>query len=67
MRGIRFCLLSESDIIFELFGGASINYMETKNKNVGNVFPNHSLWKGDNSAKLQQVYMGYQVGAQFIF
>lgn len=52
---------------FELFGGASINYMETKNKNVGNVFPNHSLWKGDNSAKLQQVYIGYQVGAQILF
>lgn len=52
---------------FELFGGTSINYMETKNKNAGNVFPNHSLWEGDNSAKLQQVYIGYQVGAQFIF
>lgn len=52
---------------FELFGGASINYMETKNMSAGNVFPNHSLWKGDNSAKLQQVYIGYQVGVQFIF
>lgn len=52
---------------FELFGGASINYMETKNMSAGNVFPNHSLWKGDNAAKLQQVYIGYQVGAQFIF
>lgn len=52
---------------FELFGGASINYMETKNMSASNVFPNHSLWKGDNSAKLQQVYIGYQVGVQFIF
>lgn len=52
---------------FELFGGGSINYMETKNKNAENVFPNHSLWKGNNSEKLQQAYIGYQVGAQFIF
>lgn len=51
----------------ELFGGASINYMETTNMSAGNVFPNHSLWKGNNSAKLQQVYIGYQVGVQFIF
>lgn len=52
---------------FELFGGASINYMETKNMSAGNLFPNHSLWKGNNAAKLQQVYIGYQVGVQFIF
>lgn len=52
---------------FELFGGVSINYMETKNMRAGNLFPNHSLWKGNKAAKLQQVYIGYQVGVQFIF
>ncbi|MCC8172341.1 MAG: hypothetical protein LIP00_11285 [Parabacteroides sp.] len=52
---------------FELFGGASINYMETKNVSAGNLFPKHSLWKGGNATKLQQVYIGYQVGVQFIF
>lgn len=51
---------------FELFGGVSINYMETKSRNAENVFPDHSLWKGDNSKKFQQVYISYQVGAQFI-
>ncbi len=52
---------------FELFGGASIKYMETKNMSAGNVFPSHSLWEGDNLAKLQQVYIGYQIGMQFVF
>ena len=51
---------------FELFGGASINYMETKNMSAANIFPSHSLWKGNNAAKLQQVYIGYQVGVQLI-
>ena len=51
---------------FELLGGVSINYMETKSRNAENVFPDHSLWKGDNSKKFQQVYISYQVGAQFI-
>lgn len=51
----------------ELLGGVSINYMATKNLHAGNVFPNQSLWKGDNSTTLQQVYIGYQVGVQYIF
>ena len=46
---------------FELFGGVSINYMETKSRNAENVFPDHSLWKGDNSKKFQQVYISYQL------
>lgn len=64
-----YCLLPAFKIgrHFELFAGASINYIETKNQNAGNVFPRHSLWKGDNSAKFQQVYIGYQGGVQFIF
>lgn len=51
----------------ELFGGVGINYMETKNMNAGSVFANQSWWKGDNSTKWQQVYIGYQVGVQYIF
>lgn len=52
---------------FELFGGVSINYMESKNMNAENVFPNYSLWKKYGSAKLQQCYIGYQVGVQYVF
>lgn len=52
---------------FELFGGASINYLETKNRSAKNLFPNHSLWKDDNLAQLQQVYIGYLVGMQYLF
>lgn len=52
---------------FELFGGVSINYMESKNMNTENVFPNHSLWKSYSSTRLQQCYIGYQAGVQYIF
>lgn len=51
----------------ELFGGASINFMGTKNMNAKNVFPNHSLWKEYGSTQLEQVSIGYQVGIQYIF
>lgn len=52
---------------FELFGGASFNYMQTDNVNNSKVFPNHSLWKKYDSNRLQQLYIGYQCGVQYIF
>lgn len=51
----------------ELFGGASINFMGTKNMNAEDVLPNHSLWKEYSSTQMEQVSIGYQVGVQYIF
>lgn len=52
---------------FGLFGGVGINYMYTDNLSNKDLFPNHSLWKKHNTTKLQQLYIGYQVGLQYIF
>lgn len=51
----------------ELFAGAGINYMDTKDMNNHKMFPNHSLWKKSGSTRLQQLYVGYQFGLQYIF
>lgn len=51
----------------ELFAGAGINYMDTKDMNNLKMFPNHSLWKKSGSARMQQLYIGYQFGLQYIF
>lgn len=51
----------------ELFAGASINYMKTWDLKNSHIFPNHSLWKRSGAATLEQVYIGYQVGVQYIF
>ena len=51
----------------ELFGGVGINYMMTKDVSNSKIFPNHSLWKKTESTKLQQLYIGYQFGVQYIF
>lgn len=51
----------------ELFAGASINYMETRNINNDKIFSNHSLWERNSATRLQQVYIGYQVGVQYLF
>lgn len=51
----------------ELFAGVGINYMETRDMSNRKVFPNHSLWKKNSTGRLQQLYVGYQFGVQYIF
>ncbi|WP_418699251.1 hypothetical protein [Bacteroides sp.] len=51
---------------FELFGGPSINYINARNTD-SELIPNHSIWKQSGSTRIQQIYVGYQVGVQYIF
>lgn len=51
----------------ELFAGASINYMKSWDRNSDELFPKHSLWQKSSSTGLEQVYIGYQLGVQYIF
>lgn len=51
---------------FELFGGPSINYINARNTD-SELMPNHSIWKQSGSTRLQQIYVGHQVGVQYIF
>lgn len=51
----------------ELFGGPSINYMQTNDEKDHKIFPSNSLWKKERASKLQQVYIGYRFGVQYIF
>ena len=52
---------------FELFGGASINYMYSNDMSNRNLFTNNPLWKNNTSLSLQQVHIGYQIGLQYMF
>lgn len=52
---------------FEIFAGPSINYMQSDDLKNKELFPHHSLWKKETGARLQQLYLGYQVGIQVIF
>jgi hypothetical protein len=51
----------------EVFGGVSVNYMETGNSKHINMFLGHSLWDRQVSSKLQQIFIGYQAGVQYLF
>jgi hypothetical protein len=51
----------------EVFGGISLNYMETGDSKNMDMFPGHSLWDRQVSSGLQQVFIGYQAGIQYLF
>lgn len=50
---------------YNVFGGASINYLTSKDDK--GLFPNRSIWNKYTENRLQQIYIGYQVGIQYIF
>lgn len=50
---------------YNVFGGASINYLTSKDNK--DLFPNRSIWNKYAEDRLQQIYIGYQVGIQYIF
>ena len=52
---------------YNLFGGVSLNYMTAQGKDHIGLFPEHHLWIGHTEKRLQQIYIGYQAGFQFIF
>lgn len=52
---------------WEIFGGPSINYIETNNMDNEDMFPDHSIWKKFSDDKLRQVYIGFSVGTHFLF
>lgn len=50
---------------YNVFGGASINYLTSKDD--VNLFSDRSIWNKYTGKRLQQIYIGYQVGIQYIF
>ncbi len=52
---------------FEVFAGPSVNYIQTNNPDTYSILPENSLWDKVKGAKVQQLYIGWQAGVQFIF
>lgn len=52
---------------YNLFGGVSFNYMMSQGTDNIGLFPETYLWTGHTEKLLQQAYIGYQAGFQFIF
>ena len=50
---------------FNLFGGASINYLYSDLN--ASITPKHTLWSKTNEKSEQHLYIGYEIGVQYIF
>ena len=51
---------------FNVFGGASFNYFMSDYVNSNDLIPNKYLWSKDGNYN-QRMYIGYQVGLQYVF
>ncbi|WP_417179252.1 hypothetical protein [Barnesiella intestinihominis] len=52
---------------YNIFGGASLNYLTTNEMDSQTLFPQNNLWKKHTDSRLQQLFIGYLVGIQYIF
>ena len=50
-----------------LFAGASINYFMSDRASASTLLPNAGLWRKEGSRGIGQLYLGYQVGVQYVF
>lgn len=50
-----------------LFAGASINYFMSDRASAATLLPNAGLWRKEGSRGIGQLYLGYQVGVQYVF
>ena len=52
---------------YNVFGGASFNYLYSNYVNSEDLLPNNCLWEKDNSDNKQRMFIGYQIGLQYVF
>ena len=52
---------------FNVFGGANFNYLYSNYVNSEDLLSNNCLWEKDNSDNKQRMFIGYQIGLQYVF
>ncbi len=52
---------------FNVFGGASFNYLYSNYVKSDDLLPSKCLWEKDNSDNKQRMFIGYQIGLQYVF
>jgi len=50
---------------FELFGGPTINYLQSHSMGNEHIFPKHYSWRKFTSKSLKQIHWGWIVGVQY--
>ena len=52
---------------FNVFGGANFNYLYSNYVNSDDLLPSNSFFEKDNSDNKQRMFIGYQIGLQYVF
>ena len=52
---------------FNVFGGANFNYLYSNYVNSDDLLSSNCLWEKDNSDNKQRMFIGYQIGLQYVF
>lgn len=52
---------------YNFFAGVSVNYFNSNSINSGTILPNNSFWSKDGNDYIHRMFVGYQIGVQYIF
>ena len=52
---------------YNFFAGVSVNYFNSNSINSESVLPNNSFWSKDGNDYIHRMFVGYQIGVQYVF
>lgn len=52
---------------YNVFGGVSFNYLNSNYVDSDNLLPKKYFWSKDTNGNNQRMYIGYQIGLQYVF
>lgn len=52
---------------YNFFAGVSVNYFNSNSINSESILPNNSFWSKDGNDYVHRMFVGYQIGVQYIF
>lgn len=52
---------------YNFFAGVSVNYFNSNSINLETILPNNCFWSKDGNDYIHRMFVGYQIGVQYIF
>ena len=52
---------------YNIFGGVSFNYLNSDYEDSNDLLPKKYIWSKDTNDNAQRMYIGYQIGLQYVF
>ncbi len=52
---------------YNIFGGVSFNYLNSNYEDSNDLLPKKYIWSKDTNDNAQRMYVGYQIGLQYVF